>query len=84
MQHPRHCTVTSTPHPSPFSHEHARDRALRIQTVGRAVDDVVGAFVAVADDGKAADSAELLRFAAAARRLWTMAFAAYRAAETSS
>lgn len=65
-------TVVTTPRPSAFSSQGNED-ALRIDVVGRAVDDVVGAFVQVLAAEGHPDHADVRVLAAAARRLWKLA-----------
>lgn len=78
MQQPKHRKSTNAPRPRTFTSEPSRDYARRIETVGRAVDEVVGDFVAITDGCSVADTADLRRLAAATRRLWGTALALYR------
>jgi hypothetical protein len=78
QQKPRNRTLAKAPRLSNFNSRHPNDHALRIETAGRAVDDVVSAFVAIADDGPAADAEDRRRLAAAARRLDKLALKLYQ------
>jgi hypothetical protein len=78
QQKPWNRTHANAPRPSHFNSRHPHDHALRIETAGRAVDDVVAAFVAIANDERAASAADLWQLAAAARRLDKLALELYQ------
>lgn len=69
---PQQPTVVATPRPSGFS-SHGQDGALQVDALGRAVDDVVGAFVEVLACEGYQEHGEFRRLTAAARRLWKLA-----------
>lgn len=66
-------TAASQPRPRPFHSAGALDHDRQIETLGRAVDEVVGAFVQITVSEGSPQGADARRLAAAARRLWTLA-----------
>ena len=86
MSSPRRAFLNGlpTPAPQPFSADTVGPPNRYIEIMGRAVDDVVGSFVDVAASEGDASHTDVLRLAAAARRLWTLAADLGRARRTPS
>ena len=75
MSDPRNtaATVSPSPRPRPFYSGCRPEHDRQIEIIGRALDEVVGAYVQVlVRDGKP-EPADVRRLVAAARRLWTLA-----------
>ena len=83
MQQRQHRTV-SKPRPTAFGADLRQDDARRIDTLGRALDDVVAAVVIVAGREGRAGTSDLWRLVAATRRLCALALAMYRQGGCSS
>lgn len=69
----------TTPRPHPFQTDAEHDQARRVEAIGRALDNVVEAFVILAEDDTHLDHGDLQRLTAAARRLWMTARSLHRA-----
>lgn len=74
MPNPRAAMIlSSAPVPRPFHPQADPDYHRHIEIMGRAVDELVGAYVQVLVSEADSKHADIRRLAAAARRLWTLA-----------
>ena len=65
--------ASAAPVPQPFQPEADPEYHRHIEILGRAVDELVGAYVQLLVTEADSDHADVRRLAAAARRLWTLA-----------
>jgi len=84
MSRPRRTFLNGlpTPAPQPFHADTVGPSDGHMEIMGQAVDDVVGSFVEVVLSDGGASQTDVLRLAAAARRLWTLAADLGRARRT--